>query len=236
MIKNGVLEKPKVEEIFALHVFPDLEVGKVGFKPGMYMASCDEVYITVNGKGGHGIVIAAELISAFQTINSRKADPTIPSVLSIGRIEGLGATNVIPNEVKMEGTFRTLNEEWRRKAHQLIEKKATEIAEAHGGSCSVRIEVGYPYLENNEELTQKAIASARKVLGEDSVIDLPIRMTGEDFSFYSQEIPACFFRLGVRNESKGIVYGVHNSKFDVDENCFQTGMSTMIQIVLDRLA
>lgn len=245
MIENGVLENPKVEEIYALHVFPDLEVGKVGFRPGMYMASCDELYFTVKGKGGHGamphkaidpIVISAEIISAFQSINSRSADPTVPSVLSIGRIEGLGATNVIPSEVKMQGTFRTLNEEWRAKAHQLIKKMAQEIAESYGGACEVDIQKGYPFLQNDENLTKTAKDSAVIALGADNVVDLPIRMTGEDFSFYSQKIPSCFFRLGVRNESKGIVHGVHHPKFDVDENCFDTGIKTMIQIVLDRMA
>lgn len=244
MIKNGVLENPKVEEIFALHVFPDLEVGKVGFRPGMYMASCDELYFKVKGVGGHGamphqtidpILISAEIIIGLQSINSRNANPTIPSVLSIGRIEGLGATNIIPEEVKMQGTFRTLDESWRKKAHDLIVKRAETIAKAHGSICEVEIIKGYPFLENNEELTLKCKEIAGLSLGVENVIDLPIRMTGEDFAFYSQKVPSCFFRLGVRNESKGITYGVHHSKFDVDEACFQTGIQTMIAIAMDRL-
>lgn len=244
MIENGVLENPKVEEIYALHVFPDLEVGKVGFRPGMYMASCDELYFRVIGKGGHGampqkaidpIQISAQIIQSLQTINSRRNDPTIPSVISIGRIEGLGATNVIPDEVKMQGTFRTLNEEWRARGHKLIKEVAEGIAQANGATCEVNIMKGYPFLQNHEDLTNMAKKSANKILGEKNVVDLPIRLTGEDFAFYSQKIPSCFFRLGVRNESKGIVHGVHSSKFDVDEACFYSGILTMVQIVLDRM-
>lgn len=244
MIEKGVLENPKVDEIYALHVFPDLEVGQVGFRPGMYMASCDELYLRVIGKGGHGamphkaidpIQISAQIIQGLQTINSRRNDPTIPSVVSIGRIEGLGATNVIPDEVKMQGTFRTLNEGWRSKAHELIKDVATGIAEANGAKCEVKIMRGYPFLQNDPGLTELAKVSAQKVLGEENVVDLPIRLTGEDFAFYSQQIPSCFFRLGVRNESKGIIHGVHNSKFDVDEACFKSGVSAMIQIILDRM-
>ncbi|MCB0477393.1 MAG: amidohydrolase [Crocinitomicaceae bacterium] len=245
MIEKGVLQNPKVEEIYGLHVFPDLEVGKVGFRSGMYMASCDELYFRIIGKGGHGamphktidpIQISAQIIQALQTVNSRSFDPTIPSVISIGRIEGLGATNVIPDEVKMQGTFRTLNEEWRAKGHELITEIAKGIAKANGAQCEVEIIKGYPYLENDQELTESAMAAARNTLGEERVIDLPIRMTGEDFAYYSQKIPACFFRLGVRNEEKGIIHGVHNSKFDVDEACFKTGVQTMLGIVLDRMS
>lgn len=245
MIENGVLENPKVEEIFALHVFPDLEVGKVGFRPGMYMASCDELYFRVVGKGGHGampqkaidpIQVSAQIIQAMQTISSRRYDPTIPSVISIGRIEGLGATNVIPDEVTMQGTFRTLDEEWRAKGHELIREISQGIARANGADCEVEIIKGYPYLENHQNLTENARESAQKILGTENVVDLPIRLTGEDFAFYSQEIPSCFFRLGVRNEAKGIIHGVHNSKFDVDENCFRAGVQTMVQIVMDRMS
>ncbi|MEZ4937235.1 MAG: M20 family metallopeptidase [Crocinitomicaceae bacterium] len=245
MIEKGVLENPKVDEIYGLHVFPELEVGKVGFRSGMYMASCDELYFTVKGKGGHGamphkvidpIQISAQIIQGLQTVNSRRYDPAIPSVVSIGRIEGMGATNVIPDEVKMQGTFRTLDEEWRKMGHRFIQEIAQGIAKSNGGDCEVEIIKGYPYLENHEGITDEAKRTAISLLGEDRVVDLPIRLTGEDFAFYSHKIPACFFRLGVRNESKGIIHGVHNSRFDVDEACFQTGVLVMSGILLSRLA
>jgi amidohydrolase len=236
MIQEGVLKNPEVSAIVGQHVFPELETGKVGFKPGMYMASCDEIYITVKGKGGHGamphqnidpITISAQIITALQQIVSRKANPTIPCVLSIGKIIGNGATNVIPDDVYMEGTFRTMNEEWRNEAHQLIKKTCSEIAQSFGASCEINIIKGYPYLENNEELTLSLKKAAIEFLGKENVIDLPIRMTGEDFAYYSQLIPACFYRLGVRNEEKGIVHPVHNPKFNIDEQALKTGASLM---------
>jgi amidohydrolase len=236
MIQEGVLKNPEVSAIVGQHVFPELETGKVGFKPGMYMASCDEIYITVKGKGGHGamphqnidpITISAQIITALQQIVSRKANPTIPCVLSIGKIIGNGATNVIPDDVYMEGTFRTLNEEWRNEAHHLIKKTCSEIAQSFGASCEINIIKGYPYLENNEELTLSLKKAAIEFLGKENVIDLPVRMTGEDFAYYSQLIPACFYRLGVRNEEKGIVHPVHNPKFNIDEQALKTGASLM---------
>ena len=236
MIKEGVLKNPDVSEIVGQHVFPELEAGKVGFKPGMYMASCDEIYITVKGKGGHGamphqnidpIATAAQIITGLQQIVSRKANPIVPTVLSIGKIIGEGATNVIPDEVYMEGTFRTLNEEWRATAHQLIKETCENIAKSFGATCDVRIEKGYPYLENNEPLTHDLKEAAIAFLGEENVVDLPVRMTGEDFAYYSQHIPACFYRLGVRNEDKGIIYPVHNPKFNIDEQALKTGVSLM---------
>jgi amidohydrolase len=240
MIKGGVLENPKVDEIYALHVFPELEVGKVGLKAGMYMASCDEVYINIIGKGGHGamphqnidpILVSAHIITALQTVISRDCPPQIPSVLSFGKIEGLGATNVIPNNVKLEGTFRTMNEKWRDKAHHLIKKKATFIANGFGAKADVNIIKGYPYLENDEELTKKTKIILENKLGKINVVNLPLRMTGEDFAFYGQLIPSTFIRVGVRNESKNIVYPVHHSKFDIDPLALKIGIKTLISIV-----
>ncbi len=211
MIEAGVLNDPPIEEIYALHVFPELEVGKIGFRPGMYMASCDEIRMTVKGKGGHGamphqnidpILIASHLIVTLQQIVSRHCPPEIPSVLSFGRIEGLGATNVIPDEVKIEGTFRTMNEHWRALAHEKIKVLSEDLAKSMGGTIDVKIDVGYPYLENDPHLTVQAREKATQLLGEENCVDLPLRMTGEDFAYFSQKIPATFIRIGVRNEKK----------------------------------
>ena len=236
MIRDGVLNKPTVKSIYALHVFPDFPVGRTGFKGGLYMASCDEVYITVHGKGGHGatphqcvdpIAIGAELILNLQTIMSRKCDPKIPCVLSFGHFEALGATNVIPSKAILKGTFRTMNEAWRAEALQLIEKQARAIVEGNGGELEIEISKGYPFLENDEQLTEELKQKAIDLLGENNVEDLPIRLTAEDFSFYAQEIPACFFRIGVRNEQKGILFGVHHPRFDIDAEALKTGMQMM---------
>lgn len=240
MIRDGVLENPKVKELHALHVFPDLEVGKVGFRSGVYMASSDEIYVEILGKGGHGatphnaidpILIGATIVTSIQQIVSRRCNPTIPSVLTFGHFEGIGSTNVIPSKVLLKGTFRTLNEEWRAEALDLIVKQIENIAEGMGGKATVTISKGYPYLENDEVLTSKMIKNAKTILGQENVVDLPIRMTSEDFAFYSLERPISFFRLGVRNEQKGIVHNVHNSKFNIDENALKIGMKVLATAV-----
>lgn len=236
MIRDGALKNPTVTEMYALHVFPDMPVGKVGFKEGIYMASCDEIYITIHGKGGHGatphqcidpILIGANIVTQMQQIVSRKCDPKIPCVLSFGHFEALGATNVIPSKAYLKGTFRTMDEPWRAEALQLIEKTANDLAHAAGGSATVEISKGYPYLENDPKVTAKMRSAAQLFLGEQNVEELPIRLTAEDFSYYSQEIPVCFFRLGVRNEAEGITYGVHHPKFNIDEEALIVGMQMM---------
>lgn len=243
MIKEGVLENPKVNEMYALHVFPEMEAGKVGVKSGMYMASCDEVYMTIKGKGGHGampqqnidpILISAHLITSLQQIVSRNCPPQIPCVLSFGRIEGLGATNVIPSEVKLEGTFRTMNEEWRADAHEKIKFHAETLAQSMGGTVEVEIRKGYPFLENDPRLTDNLNSLFQEHFGEENVEELPLRLTAEDFSYYSQVIPCSFFRLGVRNESKGITAPVHNSKFDIDESALTIGVAAFLNIVFKK--
>ena len=241
MIRDGVLKNPNVKEMYALHVFPDMETGKVGFREGLYMASCDEIYVTIHGKGGHGatpdktidpITIGANIITSIQQIVSRKCDPTVPCVLSFGHFEGIGASNVIPSKVILKGTFRTMNEKWRKEAWELIKSHILLNAQANGGTAEVEISEGYPYLENNPKITSILKEKAKSFLGDSFVEDLPIRMTSEDFAFYSQEIPVCFFRLGVRNEAKGIIHGVHNSKFDVDSEALKIGMQVMCLAVL----
>lgn len=236
MIAAGVLENPTVKEMYALHVFPELEAGKVGFKEGLYMASCDEIYMTIHGKGGHGamphqcidpILIGANIVSSLQQIVSRACDPKIPCVLSFGYFAGLGATNVIPSTVELKGTFRTMDEAWREKALTLIKEQAELIAKSVGGSVEVEISRGYPFLINDEKLTQQLRSKAQEFFGTEQVVELPIRLTAEDFSFYSQKIPVCFFRLGVRNERKGIIHGVHHSQFNIDNEALLIGVKSM---------
>lgn len=244
MIKDGVLQNPSPIAILGQHVMPLIPVGKVGFRSGLYMASADEIYITVKGKGGHAampdntidpILISAHLIVALQQIVSRNANPKIPSVLSFGHIEGLGATNVIPNEVMIKGTFRTLNEEWRAEAKLRIRKLAEGLVQSMGGQCEVNIVDGYPYLENASELTNRAQRAAIEYLGAENVLDLDIWMASEDFSYYSQEIDACFYRLGTRNEQKGIISGVHTPTFDIDEDSLEIGAGLMAWLAISEL-
>ena len=236
MIKDGVMKNPEVKSMYALHVFPELPAGDIGFKEGLYMASCDEIYITINGKGGHGamphncidpIMIGANLITQLQQTVSRDCDPKIPCVLSFGHFEALGATNVIPERAYIKGTFRTMNEKWRARAHELIEIKSKALVESHGATLDLEINKGYPFLMNDPEETLKLKEKAIISLGKEKVHDLPIRMNAEDFSYYSREVPVCFFRLGVSNEAEGIIYGVHHPKFDIDPEALKTGMIMM---------
>ncbi|PKP49652.1 MAG: amidohydrolase [Bacteroidetes bacterium HGW-Bacteroidetes-11] len=236
MIKEGVLENPAPQKMFGQHVLPTLEAGKVGMKPGKYMASTDEVYLTVKGKGGHGatpelnvdpVLIAAHLLIALQQIVSRNTPPQLPAVLSFGRFIAEGRTNIIPNEVKLDGTLRTFDEKWRAEAHEKITLMATSIAEGMGGKCEVFIDKGYPFLVNDEAVTAEARQSAVEYLGEENVVDLDLRMTAEDFAYFSQRIPSCFYRLGIRNESRGIIHNLHTDQFDVDETSLETGAGLM---------
>ena len=245
MIKEGVLQNPAPISIFGQHVHPPLEAGKIGIRPGMYMASTDELYMTVTGAGGHGalpqncvdpILITSHIVVALQQIVSRNANPTVPSVLTLGKINSTGgATNIIPSEVKLEGTFRTMDEVWRKEAHQKMIKMAEAIAEGMGGKCEFEVRRGYPFLINNEDLTLRAKRNAQAFLGEENVIDLPIRMTAEDFAYYSQEIPACFYRLGTGNKAKGITSNVHTDTFDVDESALELGMGLMTWLAINEL-
>lgn len=244
MIKEGVLENPKPNYIVGQHVMPLIESGKVGFRSGIYMASTDELYVTVTGKGGHGaqphqnidpVLIASHIIIALQQIVSRNADPRLPSVLSFGKVTANGATNIIPNEVKIEGTFRTLDEDWRAEAHKRMKKMAEGIAEAMGGSCDFDIHKGYPFLINEEQLTANARSFAEEFLGKENVVDLDIWMAAEDFSFYSQVTDACFYRLGTGNAAKDTQYSVHTPKFDIDEDALKISTGLMAYIALKQL-
>jgi len=244
MIKAGVLDNPKPANILGQHVMTLIPAGKVGFREGMYMASADEIYITVKGKGGHAampdknidpILISSHIIIALQQIISRNCDPRIPAVLSFGNIIGKGATNVIPDEVKIEGTFRTLNEVWRKDAHVKMKKMAEAIAEGMGGTCEFTILNGYPFLRNEPELTKRMKAYAVDLLGQENVLDLDLWMAAEDFAYYTQEIDACFYRLGVRNEERGVISGVHTPTFDIDETALETGSALMAWLAVKEL-
>ncbi len=245
MIKEGVLQNPSPISIFGQHVHPPLEAGTIGIRPGMYMASTDELYMTVTGAGGHGalpqncvdpIVLTSHIIVALQQIVSRNANPTVPTVLTFGKINSTGgATNIIPSEVKLEGTFRTMDEKWRKEAHKKMIKMAEAIAEGMGGMCEFEVRKGYPFLINNEELTLRAKRNAQEFLGASKVIDLPIRMTAEDFAYFSQEIPACFYRLGTGNKARGITSNVHTDTFDVDESALELGIGLMAWLAIKEL-
>jgi amidohydrolase len=245
MIKEGVLDNPKPLSILGQHVHPPLEAGKVGLKGGIYMASSDELYLTIRGKGGHGampqecidpILIAAHIITALQQIVSRNADPATPTVLTLGKIYSVGgATNVIPDEVKIEGTFRTLNEKWRNEAKKRMRKIAEGVAESMGGECIFTVEHGYPVLFNDEALTAKVKGFMIDYAGSENVVDLPMRMTSEDFAYYSQEMPACFYRLGTGNKAKGITSGLHTDTFNIEESSLELSIGLLAWLAVKEL-
>ncbi len=236
MINEGVLENPAPQAILALHVNTILEVGKLSFRGGMVMASADELYITIKGKGGHAasphlvvdpILISSHLIIALQQLVSRNNNPFNPSVLSISAINGGNTTNVIPNQVKLMGTFRAMNEEWRFKAHDLIRKLCTDLVSSMGGSVDLHIDVGYPCVMNNEQVSTAASKLAEVYMGAENVSETELRMGAEDFGYYAQKIPACFYRLGTMNAAKGITAGVHTPVFNIDESAIEIGMGMM---------
>jgi amidohydrolase len=243
MIKAGVLKDPAPQSIFGQHVFPSMETGKVGFRSGMYMASTDELYLTVTGKGGHAamvseyvnpLLIASRILTELNDAFMNKQQ-VAPTVLAFGKISGNGATNVIPDVVKIEGTFRTMNEKWRAEAHSKMKSIAENIAKEMNGSCEFRVELGYPFLVNEEHTTNAAKKAAAEYLGKENVEELPMRMTAEDFAFFSQQLPSCFYRLGTGNKERGITSGVHTSTFDIDENALETGSGLMAWLTLNEL-
>jgi len=244
MIRDGALQNPAPTSIIGQHVMPLVPVGKVGFREGMYMASSDEIYLKVVGKGGHGaapelaidpVVIASHIIIALQQIISRNASPRQPTVLTFGRIIGEGATNIIPNEVNIAGTFRALNEEWRKSGLEKITKMAQSIAEGMGGKCEVTISHGYPYLENNPVLTRSIRQAAEMYVGKENVVDIELTLGSEDFAYYSHIVPASFYRLGTRNEAKGITSYVHTPTFDIDEDALKIGPGLMAWMAVNEL-
>jgi len=243
MIQEGVLQNPTPKSIIGQHVFPSLQAGKVGIRSGLYMASADEIYISIQGRGGHAamphdcndtILAASQMIVSLQQVVSRHCPAGIPSVLSFGKINSTGgATNIIPDEVKIEGTFRTMDENWRIKAHQLIHDIILHSCTAYGTTANINIVKGYPCLINDPSLSDQVKQNMIAYLGAENVVDLDQRMTSEDFAFYSQQIPACFYRLGTRNESKGITSPVHTSTFDIDESALEVGMGLMAWLAIN---
>lgn len=236
MIKDGVLQNPIPQAIIAMHVHPGLDIGKLSFRNGRVMASADEIYITIKGKGGHAaaphltadtVLIASQLIVSLQQIISRNNNPTSPSVLSFCAINGGHTTNVIPTEVKLMGTFRAMDETWRYKAHTLIKQQAKAIVEGMGAQLDLHIDIGYPTVDNDPQVTNQSWHLAELFMGKENVVETELRMGAEDFGYYTQQIPGCFFRLGVRNEAKGIINNVHTPKFDIDENAIEIGMGIM---------
>lgn len=244
MIKEGVLKNPVPSAIFGQHVTPEIPVGKVAFRGGAFMASADEIRLTVKGKGGHAamphklidpVLMTSHLIVALQQMVSRRAKPWVPTVLSFGKVIAQGATNIIPDEVYVEGTLRTFDEEWRVELHKLLPDFIQNFCKSMGGNCEVDVAVGYPVLLNNEILTERSKAVAIDLLGADNVLDIDIRMGAEDFAFYSHELPACFYRLGTGSKKTGTTSGLHTSVFDIDEDSLRVGSALMMGLALNEL-
>jgi amidohydrolase len=243
MIAEGVLQNPKPDEIFALHVYPHLPAGTIGTRAGTYMASADEVYITVKGKGGHAamphlcvdpIVIASQLILSLQTMITRIGNPIDHTVFTIGKISGGTKGNIIPDEVKLEGTLRCMNETWRAKCFDVIEKQSKALCQSLGGDAEIKILKGYPCVHNDEVLTKKITTILKAQLGEAKVENLPLRMTADDFAFYSHQIPGSYIRIGTTN-ADGTKYNspVHTATFDIDESAIQTGVEVICGLVIN---
>ncbi len=251
MIKEGVLQNPKVDMAIAQHVFPSMEVGKVGFRSGMYMASTDEIHITITGKGGHAamageyknpLVVAAHIITEIEKqfpflIDeegvARNTENNIPTVIAFGKIEGKGATNVIPESVYLAGTFRTMDEVWRKAVKEKIKQIILSVCESYKVKADINIMDGYPFLINDVEVTEKCKQAAIEYLGKEKVEDLPLRMTAEDFAYITQQVPSCFYRLGTGNKAKGITSGVHTSTFDIDEHALEISSGLMAWMVVN---
>jgi amidohydrolase len=243
MIEEGILESPHVQHVIGLHVLPTLDAGKVAFRSGMFMASTDEIYLTVKGKGGHGatpelnvdpVLMAANILVSLQQLVSRMASPQIPTVLSFGRFIADGRTNIIPDEVILEGTLRTFNEDWRTKAHILIHDMCKNMAIGMGGSCHVRIEKGYPFLVNDPSLTENLKILSKEFLGKNNVLDMEMRMTAEDFAYFTQQRPSTFFRIGTKTKGKEVT-NLHTAQFDIDEEALHDGMGLMAYLAFRQL-
>jgi amidohydrolase len=244
MIEAGILENPKPDLIIGQHVYPDLQAGTIGLKPGAYMASTDEIYMTITGKGGHGalphklndtVLATSQIICALHQNINRYAPANIPTVLSLGKIIANGATNVIPDEVTVDGTFRTMSEPWRAEAHQMIKTTADSIANSHKTECAINIKKGYPVLYNDESIISEISKFSQEFLGNENIKDLEIRMTAEDFSYYTHQIPGAFYRLGTGNPGKGTTAPLHSSSFNIDEEALKTGMGNMAWLAINFL-
>lgn len=244
MIAEGVLKNPTVNKALAQHVFPSMEVGKVGFKSGMYMASTDEIYLNIIAKGGHAampaeyinpLLIASEILMELKNKFPNDGKSQIPTVLAFGKIEGKGATNIIPEKVEIQGTFRTMDEKWRSEAHDIISKTVISICDKYKAKAELNIVKGYPFLVNDKSLTEICKNAAIEYLGKENVEELPLRMTAEDFAWFSQVLPTCFYRLGTANAKKGITSGVHTPTFNIDEEALKIGSGLMAWLAITEL-
>ena len=236
MIRDGALKNPVPEGIIGLHVHPGLNHGKLSFRKGRVMASADELYVSIKGPGGHAatphqtvdtVLVAAQLITSLQTIIARNRDQQNPSVLSICSVHGGNTTNVIPTEVKLMGTFRAMDEIWRFKAHELMLQQAKGLAIVTGAEIDFKVDIGYPTVDNEPIITEAAWKLADTYMGASNVEETEKRMGAEDFGYYSQVIPGCFFRIGVRNEAKGIIHNVHTPQFNIEEEAIENGVGMM---------
>jgi len=239
VIKEKLYKDMDYQPHIGQHVRPDIPKGKVGFRSGKFMASMDELFLVVKGKGGHAampekaidaVLIASHIIIAAQQLVSRMASPKIPSVLSFGKVIAEGAINILPDEVQIEGTFRTLDEPWRKEALSKLEKLVTSVAEGMGGSCELKINFGYPHLINDVALTDNLKSLAGEYLGTENIIELDPWMAAEDFAYYSHQNQASFYILGVGNKEKGITSGLHTPTFDIDEEALEIGGGLMAWI------
>jgi amidohydrolase len=245
MIESGAFNNPKPDIVLAQHVLPELETGRVGYKAGRYMASCDEIYITVKGKGGHAalpglttdqIYIASHLIIRLKDgISKKQTGNKIPTVLGIGKISGEGATNVIPEKVEIAGTFRTFDEKWREEAKRLISEISANTAKEFNVGITVNIVKGYPVLVNDEKLTESAINLSSELLGKDKVELFDIRMSSEDFAFFTEVFPSLYLRVGIKKKDDKMRM-LHTSMFDIDEDGMKTGVANMSWLALNFLS
>jgi len=244
MIESGIFDRYKPDMFMALHVLPDLPTGTVGYHPGPYMASCDEIYLTVKGKGGHAaqpsqytdqVYIASQLVITLKDTVMKLSSIKTPVILGVGRITGMGATNVIPETVEIACTFRTFNEQLRVSAKKIIRDTSSMIAERYGVTIDVNILEGYPVLVNDQTLTEKASELSKMLLGTDRVIEMPERMSSEDFSFFSERYPATLFRIGITPAGNPVKL-LHTPAFDLDEKAMATGVANMTWLTLNLLA
>ena len=243
MLNDGIFKNVTPKAIFALHTTPEIEAGKIGIKEGKYMASTDEIYIEVRGKGGHGatpdlnidpIVAASHIVTALQTLVSRNANPTLPTTFSVGTFLAEGRTNIIPSKAYLECIIRTFDDEWRKQAHKLIHRISENTAKAFGATADVFIDHGYPYLYNNPTLTKQTRTLAQEYLGMENVLDIDMRMTAEDFAYFAKKVPACYFRLGTKKANCEIT-NLHTSNFDVDEKSMQDAIGLMAYFAIKNL-
>ncbi len=243
MIKGGVLKNPDVNVILGQHVIPTIDAGKIGIRSGYVMASCDEIFITVKGKGGHAatpdlihnpIPVAAQIISECMKI-PQMYKKNIPTTLSFGKFIADGRTNIVPDEVKIEGTFRAFDEIWRKKCLLKIENTVRSVAKKRNMNCDVKILNGYPFLVNNNEVTERVRLKAIDYLGKSNIQEIDMRLTAEDFAYYSQIVPACFYRLGIKKPSLKQVSNLHTATFDIDEKSLETGVGLMTWLTVNEL-